>query len=103
MSLLKQKLIIGFYGDYATQQFSPYHTSNMTFKAYASYKAERFRIGAEVFQQTNQNSDIFKISSNGVIPAGTINDTTNGVQMGWSVFVSGSIIKNKLNIFKLLH
>jgi hypothetical protein len=102
VSFLKQQLIIGLYGDYVTQQFSPYHTSNMTFKAYASYKTERFRIGAEVFQQTNQNSDMYKVAvvTNGVAStAGVIADTASGVQMGFSVFASGAIIKNKLNIF----
>jgi hypothetical protein len=98
-SLLKQKLTIGFYGDYATLQYSPYHTSNMTFKAYVSYKTEGFRIGAEVFQQTNKNSDIYKVSAGGVLPGSAINDTATGMQMGWSVFASETIIKNKLNIF----
>ncbi|HEV7231071.1 MAG TPA: hypothetical protein VGO45_07080, partial [Bacteroidia bacterium] len=61
VSLLGQKLTIGFYGDYVTQQYTPYHTSNMTMKAYASFKTESFRIGVEAFQQTNQNSDIYTV------------------------------------------
>jgi hypothetical protein len=98
VSLLNQSLTIGLYGDYVTQQFSPYHTNNMTFKAYASYKNEWIRVGAEVFQQTNKNSDMYKVSSAGVIPAGAKSDTTSGVQMGFSVFASGKILK-KLSIF----
>ena len=102
VSLLSQSLTIGFYGDFMRQQLSPYHTENVTFKAYASYKNDWFRVGGEVFQQTNLHSDIYKVSANGVIPAGATNDTTTGVQMGWSVFASGRIIKNKLNIFARL-
>ena len=95
VSFLKQSLTIGLYGDYAQTQFSPYHTSNTTFKAYAAYKTSWFRVGAEVFQQKNQNSDIYKVSSNGIVAGTTIADTANGVQMGWSVFASGTILKSK--------
>ena len=94
-TFLKQNLTIGLYGDYVQTQFSPYHTSNMTFKAYATYKTEWFRVGVEAFQQTNQNSNIYKVSANGVVPGTAINDTANGVQMGWSVFASGMILKSK--------
>ncbi len=99
VNTLSQKLTIGLYGDYVVQQLTPYRTSNMTLKVYAAYTTELFRVGAEVFQQTNKNSDIYKVSSNGVIPATATNDTSSGIQMGWSVFASGRIIKNKLNIF----
>ncbi len=102
VSALKQKLTVGLYGDYLVQQQTPYVTSNMTMKFYAAYATEWFRVGAEVFQQTNKNSDIYKVSANGVIPAGTVNDTASGVQMGWSVFASGQILKNKLNVFARL-
>jgi hypothetical protein len=98
VSLLGQKLTIGFYGDYVTQQYTPYHTSNMTMKAYASFKTESFRIGVEAFQQTNQNSDIYTVYD----PASKTfskNDTASGVQFGVSVFGSAKIITNKLNVF----
>jgi hypothetical protein len=98
VSFLSQSLTIGFYGDYTTQQYSPYHTSNMTMKAYASFKTENFRIGVEAFQQTNQNSDIYGVydPSTKLISK---NDTSSGIQMGVSVFGSAGIIKNKLNVF----
>jgi hypothetical protein len=96
---LQQKLTVGLYGDYLVQQLSPYKTSNTTLKVYAAYTADWLRIGAEVFRQTNKNSDIFITYVNGVYPSGAVNDTASGVQMGWSVFASGRILKNKLNIF----
>lgn len=98
-SLLQQKLTVGLYGDYLMQQLSPYKTSNLTLKFYVAYATERFRVGAEVFQQTNKNSDIYKVSVNGAVPASAINDTSSGVQMGWSVFASGVVMKNKLSVF----
>ena len=97
--LLKQKLTIGVYGDYVVQQLTPYKTDNKTFKVYAAYKAGRFRIGAEIFKQTNENSDIYQATSNGVVLPGAANYTSSGVQIGWSVFASGKIVKNKLNVF----
>jgi len=99
VSALKQRLTVGLYGDYLVQQQTPYVTSNMTMKFYAAYTTERIRVGAELFQQTNKNSDIYKVSANGIIPATAVNDTATGVQMGWSVFASGAILKNKLNVF----
>lgn len=99
VTTLKRKLTIGFYGDYVVQQLSPYRTDNTTFKFYATYKTDWFRVGAEVFQQINKNSDIYKISSNGIVSATAQNDTASGVQLGWSVFAASRIIKNKLSIF----
>ena len=100
VSTLGQKLTVGLYGDYVPTGLVPhYHTSNMTMKVYASFKTEKFRVGAEVFQQTNHNSDIFKVADGNGSIAAAQNDTATGVQMGWSVFASASIIKNKLNIF----
>jgi hypothetical protein len=97
-SLCNQKLVIGLYGDYTTQQYSPYHTSNTTYKAYISYRNEAFHVGAEVFQQTNQNSDIYKVYDK-VANKLSAGDTSSGVQMGVSVFGSAKIIKNKLSVF----
>ena len=96
---LQQKLTVGLYGDYLVQQLSPYRTLNATMKIYAAYTTEKFRIGAEAFQQFNMNSDIYKIYVDGVQPPGAANDTSYGLQLGWSVFASVNIIKNKLNAF----
>lgn len=99
LTTLGRKLTLGVYGDYVVQQLSPYRTDNTTFKFYAIYKTDWFRIGAEVFQQTNKNSDIYRVSSGGIVSATAQNDTSNGVQFGWSVFAASRIIKNKLNVF----
>ncbi|HEY4799588.1 MAG TPA: hypothetical protein VII99_10970, partial [Bacteroidia bacterium] len=99
VSALKQKLTVGLYGDYQETLENPYKASNTTLKAYAVYVTERFRVGAEMFQQTNKNSDIYKVSTNGIVAATAANDTSSGVQMGWSVFASGAVLKNKLNVF----
>ena len=97
---MNQKLTIGLYGDYMTTQLSPYNTSNSTFKAYASFKTEAFRIGFEFFQQTNMNSDAFLVYDPTLKYAPlTSAAMTSGVQQGVSVFGSVSVIKNKLNVF----
>ncbi|MFI5149028.1 MAG: hypothetical protein ACHQRM_04795 [Bacteroidia bacterium] len=98
-ALMNQKLVIGVYGDYLVQQLSPYHTSNMTMKIYASFKTEAFHIGFEAYQQTNQNSDIYKVYDPKINTTDANNDTVSGVQMGVSVWASAKIIKNKLNVF----
>jgi hypothetical protein len=95
---MNQKLTVGVYGDYQNTQFSPYHTSNLTAKAYVSYRTEAFRIGFEMFEQTNLNSDIYK-TYNADTKTYKGNDTATGVQMGWSVFASARVIKSKLNFF----
>ena len=99
VAALKQKLTIGLYGDYVIGQYLPYKTNNMTMKFYAAYATERFRVGAELFQQTNMNSDISIAYTKGAVTPGAKNDTTSGVQMGWSVFASAAILKNKLSAF----
>ena len=98
VATMKQKLTIGLYGDYVIGQYSPYKTGNTTFKAYAAYAAERFRIGFELFQQTNMNSDVYQVYDASTKTLG-VKDTASGVQMGWSVFASAGIVKNKLNVF----
>ncbi len=98
VAFMNQKLVLGVYGDYVTQQYSPYHTSNTTLKAYASFKTEAFHIGVEAFQQTNQNSDIYQVYTKAT-NTWSKNDTATGVQIGVSVFGSVKLIKNKLNMF----
>jgi hypothetical protein len=97
-ALLSQKLVIGLYADYVTQQYSPYHTSNMTMKAYVTFRTEVFHIGVEAFQQTNQNSDVYQVYNKST-NTWSANDTASGVQLGVSIFGSAKIIKNKLNVF----
>ncbi|MFI5150736.1 MAG: hypothetical protein ACHQRM_13455 [Bacteroidia bacterium] len=98
-SLFKQKLVLGVYGDYSNQQYSPYHTSNTTINAYVSYRGPIFHIGVEVFGQRNQNSDIYKVYDPETKKLSATNDTATGIQIGFSLFGSARIIKNKLNVF----
>ncbi len=100
-TFLQRNLTVGLYGDLMTTNNSSTKTAtgNSTMKAYVSYKSEWFRVGFEVFEQMNKNSDIYQAYSNGKPVAGAVNDTATGVQMGWSVFASGQILKNKLSIF----
>jgi hypothetical protein len=96
VNTLHQKLTLGVYADFNPAQYAPYPTSATTLKGYVHYKSDGFRIGAEVFQITNRNGDIFQTTN--VAPA----DTANGVQFGWSIFGSTRIIKGKLNLFARL-
>jgi hypothetical protein len=102
-TFMQQSLTVGVYGDYlltASNSDKNRSTANTTMKAYASYKNAWFRVGAEVFAQVNKNSDVYKVSTGGVIPAlSATGDTASGMQLGWSVFASAHIIKNKLSIF----
>jgi len=93
VSLLKQKITTGVYANYTPIQLSPRMMSTTTYKGYAHFKTNRFRIGFELFQQVNLNADVYKTTSTSVA------DTASGVQFGWSVFASGRIIKDKLNFF----
>ncbi len=93
LNTLHQKLTFGVYGDYYTTQLSPYQISNATLKGYMHFKTDWFRVGAEVFQQLNKNGDIYTTASTAKA------DTANGMQLGWSVFLSGRLIKNKLNYY----
>jgi len=98
-ALFKQQLVIGVYGDYSNQQYSPYHTSNTTFNAYISYRAPAFHIGVEVFGQNNQNSDIYKTYTPDTKTLAAKSDTASGIQVGLSIFASARIIKDKLHVF----
>ena len=103
VSAIQQKLTIGLYGDYnntytawspATVAGTGPSQNVITFKGYASFKTEWLSIGAEAFQQTYGKSDIYKTTA-----TGAKNDTIGGAVFGWSVFVTGQIIKGKLNYF----
>jgi len=99
VSTLQRKLTIGIYGDYNNNKLLPnYHVNTMTMKFYAAYTTDRFRVGAEVFTQTTAKGDIYSVYDPSTKTMSK-NDTATGMQMGWSVFASASIIKEKLNIF----
>jgi len=94
VNTLQQKLTVGVYADqYTVSLLRDHHQLNITLKGYVHYGTDWFRIGAEVFNQTNQNQDIYTTSKTAKA------DTSNGIQFGWSVFGSSRIIKGKLNVF----
>jgi len=93
-SFMQQKFTIGVYGDYNVVQLSNYPITNTTFKVYADFKSEWINIGAEMFMQTNKNGDIYRIDS----AAKATVDTANGMQQGFSVFLTGKIC-SKLHYF----
>jgi len=100
LTTLQQKLTLGLYFDYNRTQLEPVRKGVSTMKAYAAYTDPMFRIGAEFFQQTSVNSDVYKVAdATGAIPATATNMTADGVQMGFSVFGSAAIVKSKLNVF----
>jgi hypothetical protein len=90
--LFKQSLTLGVYSDFNRIKYSPYHTSSLTLKAYAHFKSKMISIGTEVFNQKNENSDIYQYPNQ-------TKETGDGMQAGWSVFVTGTISKDKLNYF----
>jgi hypothetical protein len=93
-NFLQQQLTIGVYAD-ANGIMNSSTMNTTTMKGYIHFKMDWFRIGAEFFQQTNRNGDIYATS----FAKGATVDTSNGVQSGFSVFASSRIIKGKLNIF----
>jgi len=98
VSTMQQKLVVGAYGDYNHIKLNDGNRVNQeqatsTMKLYANFKTEWFKIGAEIFQQTNKNGDIISKNADGA------KDTANGVQQGVSLFLSGRIINHKLNYF----
>jgi len=100
-TFLRDKLTLGLYGDYlvTNNASDKAATSNTTLKVYGGFKNDRFSIGGEVFQQVNKNSDIYKVSTNGVVEKNGVNDTITGLQFGWTLFGTARIIRNKLNVF----
>jgi hypothetical protein len=66
-----------------------------TIKAYAVYNSKWFGIGAEWFTQSMTNGEL----QAGVKGTSGTNDTMTATQTGYSIFVHGTIIQNKLNIF----
>lgn len=98
-NFFQQKVIVGFYGDYRdvfviSTPAAPVPSQCVkTVKAYANFKSDYFRIGAEIFSQDWINGAQY-ISS--VYAKGAYNSV---FMSGWSVFLSGRIINRYLNYF----
>lgn len=87
---LDKKLVIQLYGDYYRTQLQPFQQSKTTLKAFVGYTTKPVTFGVTVFNQAQQNADLIKK------PTG---DTTNANAFGFSVFVRGLFIPNKLAWF----
>ena len=103
VSLLNQQLTIGLNGDYVRNQLAAENKATdleketSTFKAYANYVHKWFSVGAEFFNVTNVNADVYQVVNNGVINGTKI--TTPTQQQGFSVWASAPIIRGKLNVY----
>lgn len=89
-SLLQQKLTLGIYGDFRTVAIGSVNQSAHTFKGYASYNTDKFKIGGEIFTQVYVNGA--KLST------GSYENTNI---FGWSVFLSGKLLP-KINYYAML-
>jgi len=87
---IDQKLVIQLYGDYYRTQLQPYEQSKTTLKGFVAYQTKPITVGVTVFQQTQQNGAIIKKPTA---------DTATQIPFGFSVFVRGNIITDKLAFF----
>jgi len=69
------------------------HTSKTLMKIFVAYQTAPITIGVEAFMQTLQNNSIY------TMPAQAKKDTSNATSFGISIFMRGTIIKNKLGFF----
>lgn len=91
---LNQKLIVDLYADQENIKLIPkHHKSKTTVKIFIAYQKENLTAGIEAFRQSYANS---AISFN---PVTLQTDTSNAVLIGYSVFLKGFILKDKLNFF----
>lgn len=91
---MNQHIVVHLYGDYERSQLTPFHKSKMTMKATLAYTTDKFTVGAELFQQTQENYSIFAEP----VPSTNI-DTTQIVVAGAMFYIRGTIIKDKMNFF----
>ncbi|MFL5765806.1 MAG: hypothetical protein ACJ77K_17805 [Bacteroidia bacterium] len=91
---LKQKVVVDLYADYEETKVLPrYHRSRATGKLFIAYTTDVFTAGFELFQQTAKNNAIAANTSTGKT------DTLNSNTVGYSFYVRGRIIKEKLGYF----
>jgi hypothetical protein len=90
--LLDKKLVLQAYADYQRMNWAPgFHHARSILKGFASYVTPGFTAGVEAFYSYGWQDVV------GVY--GTVNDTISANSRGISLFVRGSIIKDKLNFF----
>ena len=87
---LDKKLVFQLYADYQRQNWNDsfHHARNMI-KGFAAYTTPAFTVGAEAFINHGLN-DVVGVT-------GTKSDTLTANSVGFSGFVRGMLVKNKLN------
>ncbi|MEO6882494.1 MAG: hypothetical protein ABI199_00565 [Bacteroidia bacterium] len=91
------KIVVDFYGDYHTIQWSPYKQSNTVGRGLIGYKTKNFNISFEYFQEVMKNQAIVA-KVNGISQP---NDTTNRVQSGFSIEGAATLLRDKNGVQKL--
>lgn len=105
VNTLNNALTIGVYGDiinYGNKYFGTstgYLDEVYTQKVYAVYNTKWFGIGFEYDMQTMTNGEFEVTTTKTAKGTTTTNDTTDAVQMGYSIFAHGTIIPGTLNVF----
>lgn len=92
---LNKKLVVDLYADHEGVKDLPgFHKSKTAFKLFVGYTTDQFTVGAEAFEQIQ--NDYVVVADSVTAPK---SDTTSANAFGLSVFVRGSIIKDKLGYF----
>jgi hypothetical protein len=94
---LDKKVILDFYADYQRLNWTTnYHHSRNMYKLFAAYSVPAFTIGFEGFINNLQND----LTATYVNPVGGQNSNVlNNQAAGFSLFVHGNIIKDKVGYF----
>lgn len=91
VKLLHNKLIIDFYADEHTVQWSPYYEGNFTGRAFIGYKTKYFNISIESFEQLMEHQATITAGPDFVKPTTNL----NRIQSGFSVEGAATLIKSK--------
>ncbi len=90
---MDQKIVIDLYGDYNLSKRTPTEVSKATGKLFAAYTTPGLTVGVTVFEQVQEHAVTYTESGS------TTKLNKNAVVFGYSAFVTGAIIKDKLNFF----
>jgi hypothetical protein len=93
VKLLEQKLILDVTGNYLMSASYPIAKSNTTIKGFIAYQTDPLTVGVEVVTQIQKNAVTDSTSGSAVYTHGNVDP------FAFSVFLHGSILKNKLNYF----
>ncbi len=94
-NFLKRRLIFDLYGDWEKVLILPgYHKIKTTLKAFLAYQTDKFTIGIEVSPQIQTKYTLDSLMSNP-----TKIDTVNAIPVTASLYIRGTILKDKLGFF----